>query len=177
MTHSAVCSRKPTPAATQVTNTYDSCTNGIGYLCIASSTAAKTQNAYDILGRITYATTTIAGNGYTSSYTYDRQGNITNITYPNGSQVSYTYNLAGQLSRVQNKAFGGSWADIASSLDLCAARSYLDALLRQRRIDARGVTTPTPCTASRNCKPTAKAERRYKNSLTPTTPSATSRNS
>ena len=30
---------------TQVTNTYDSCTNGIGYLCVASSTSAKTQNA------------------------------------------------------------------------------------------------------------------------------------
>ena len=101
--------------AVQVTNTYDSCTNGIGYLCTASSTAAKIQNAYDILGRITYATTTIAGTGYTASSTYDRQGNVTNITYPNGSQVSYTYNLAGQLSRVQNKLSGGSWADIVSS--------------------------------------------------------------
>ena len=102
--------------ATQVTNTYDSCTNGIGYLCTASSTAAKTQNAYDILGRITYATTTIAGLASPPATTYDRQGNITTITYPNGSQVSYTYNLAGQLSRVQNKPSGGSWADIVSSL-------------------------------------------------------------
>ena len=101
---------------TQVTNTYDSCTNGIGYLCTASSTAAKTQNAYDILGRITYATTTIAGTGYTTGSTYDRQGNIYDLTYPNGSQVSYTYNLAGQLSSVQTKPSGGSWATIASSL-------------------------------------------------------------
>ena len=101
---------------TQITNTYDSCTNGIGYLCTASSTAAKTQNAYDILGRVTYATTTIAGTGYTIGYTYDRQGNISTLTYPNGSQVSYAYNLAGQPYRVQNKLSGGSWADIASSL-------------------------------------------------------------
>ena len=46
---------------TQVTNTYDSCTYGIGNLCTASSSAAKTQNAFDILGRITFATTTIFG--------------------------------------------------------------------------------------------------------------------
>ena len=100
---------------TQVTNTYDSCTNGIGYLCTASSTAVKTQNAYDILGRVAYATSTIAGTGYTTSSTYDRQGNPSTVTYPNGSQVLYTYNLAGQLSRVQNKPSGGSWADIVSS--------------------------------------------------------------
>ena len=67
---------------TQVTNTYDSCTNGIGYLCIASSTAAKTQNAYDILGRVSYATTTIAGISFTSSSTYDRQGNISTSPIP-----------------------------------------------------------------------------------------------
>ena len=53
--------------ATQVTNTYDSCANGIGYLCTASSTAVKTQNVYDILGRITSATTTIAGTGFTAA--------------------------------------------------------------------------------------------------------------
>jgi RHS repeat-associated protein len=102
--------------ATQVTNTYDSCTNGIGYLCVASSTAAKTQNAYDILGRLSYSTTTIAGINFTSSSTYDRQGNLSTLTYPNGSQVSYAYNLAGQPSRVQNKPPGSSWADIASTL-------------------------------------------------------------
>jgi RHS repeat-associated protein len=102
--------------ATQATNTYDSCTNGIGYLCVASSTASKTQNAFDILGRISYGTTTIAGLAFTSSSTYDRQGNITNFTYPNGSQVSYTYNLAGQVSNMQTKSSGGSWASIASSL-------------------------------------------------------------
>ena len=38
---------------TQVTNTYNSCTYGIGNLCVASSTSAKTQNSYDILGRVT----------------------------------------------------------------------------------------------------------------------------
>ena len=101
---------------TQVTNTYDSCTNGIGYLCTASSTSAKTQNAYDILGRITFATTTIAGIGFTTGYTYDQQSNPLTLTYPNGLQASYAYNLAGQVSRVQIKPSGGSWADIASSL-------------------------------------------------------------
>ena len=101
--------------ATQVTNTYDSGTNGIGYLCVASSTAVKTQNAYDILGRITSSTSTIAGLALTSSSTYDRQGNLSTLSYSNGAQAAYTYNIAGQVARVQYKSPGGSWADIASS--------------------------------------------------------------
>ena len=48
-------------AGTEVTNTYDSCTNGIGRLCSASSTSAISTSAYDILGRQISATTTVLG--------------------------------------------------------------------------------------------------------------------
>jgi RHS repeat-associated protein len=46
----------------------------------------------------------------------DRQGNITGLTYPDGSQVGVSYNGAGLPSRVQRKPSGGSWSDIVSSL-------------------------------------------------------------
>jgi YD repeat-containing protein len=104
-------------AGTEVTNTYDSCTNGIGQLCTASSTAAKTSNAYDILGRVTSATTTVNNTAYNIRYQYDRQGNITGLTYPDSSQVTYSFNLGGLPSKIQRKPSGGSLSDIVSNFD------------------------------------------------------------
>ena len=102
---------------TEVTYTYDSCTHGIGYLCIASSTSAITSNAYDILGRTSISTTTVQNIGYATTYAYDRQGNVTGLTYPDGSQVNYSYNLAGFPNRVQRKPSGGSFSDVISNFD------------------------------------------------------------
>jgi RHS repeat-associated protein len=104
-------------SGTELTNTYDSCTYGKGYLCTASSTSAKTSNAYDILGRVSIATTTITNADYTMAYTYDRQGNIASTTYPNGSVVEYVYNSAGSPSRIQRKPSGGSFSNIISNYD------------------------------------------------------------
>ncbi|ANV99357.1 hypothetical protein LMTR13_03350 [Bradyrhizobium icense] len=102
---------------TEVTLTYDSCTNGIGYLCVASSTSARTTNSYDILGRISVATTTIQNVSYAMSYAYDRQGNMTTATYPNGSRTQYAYNTAGLTNRIERKPSGGSFSDIISNYD------------------------------------------------------------
>jgi RHS repeat-associated protein len=102
-----------TGVGTQVTDTYDSCTNGIGQLCSASSTSALDTSAYDVLGRPTSATTTISGTSYALAYGYDRQGNIANVTNANGSQVAYTYNTAGLVSAV-NRTSGGANSLLAS---------------------------------------------------------------
>ena len=104
-------------AGTEVTYTYDSCTNGIGNLCTASSTGTKITKAYDILGRVSYATTTVGGIDYPMAYQYDRQGNITNLTYPNGAQVSYTINSAGLTDSVARKPSGGSWSNVLNNAD------------------------------------------------------------
>ncbi|MBI2612527.1 VCBS repeat-containing protein [Candidatus Kaiserbacteria bacterium] len=103
-------------SGTEVTLVYDSCTNGIGYLCSASSTSATSTNSYDILGRILSATTTILNNAYNMQYSYDRQGNVTSWTYPNSTAVTVGYNNAGLPSRIQRKPSGGSFSDIVSSL-------------------------------------------------------------
>jgi YD repeat-containing protein len=102
-------------AGTELKFVYDSCPNGIGYLCSASSTSATSTNAYDILGRLISATTTILGSKYNMQYTYDRQGNVTSSTYPNGSLVAVSYNAAGLPSRIQRKPSGGSFSDVVSS--------------------------------------------------------------
>jgi YD repeat-containing protein len=103
-------------AGTEVTDTYDSCTNGIGHLCTASSTSARTSNAYDILGRVTSATNTISSLSYNMGYSYDRRANIASLIYPDASQVNVSYNIAGLPSRIQRKSSAGSFSDIVSSL-------------------------------------------------------------
>jgi YD repeat-containing protein len=112
----------------QVALTYDSCTNGIGYLCIASSTAAKTSNAYDILGNVTSATTTVSNLSYHMGYGYDRQGNITNLTYPDSSQAQILYNLSGWPNKIQRKPSGGSYSDIISNYDYAPQGKIQNAL-------------------------------------------------
>jgi RHS repeat-associated protein len=103
-----------TGQGTQVTNKYDSCTNGIGQLCSASSTAALDTYAYDVLGHTVGATTTISGTNYGLAYGYDRQGNTTSVTNnSDNSQVNYTYNAAGLVSGV-NRKIGGVNSLIAS---------------------------------------------------------------
>jgi RHS repeat-associated protein len=93
-----------TGQGTKVTNTYDTCPSGIGQLCTASSTSAFASYVYDVLGRTSIATTTIAGTDYPLSYSYDRQGNVTNMTIPDGSVFNYTYNGAGLISAVSRTA-------------------------------------------------------------------------
>jgi hypothetical protein len=39
-------------------------------------------------------------------YAYDRQGNVTGLTYPNGTKVNVAFNLAGWPSRAQPSAVG-----------------------------------------------------------------------
>lgn len=90
-------------SGTEVTNTYDSCTNGAGYLCSASSTAVKVNNAYDTVGNINIATSTIGGVDYATSYSYDRLGDLLSVTNPNGAQLAYLYNGAGQLVETDQK--------------------------------------------------------------------------
>lgn len=115
-------------SGTEITLTYDGCTNGVGQLCIASSTASRTTNVYDILGRVATATTTVANTSYIMSYAYDRRGNITSATYPGGAQVTYNYNAAGLPDRIQRKPSGGSFSDIISNYDYAPHGQILNIL-------------------------------------------------
>jgi RHS repeat-associated protein len=104
-------------AGTELTYTYDTCTNGKTRLCTASSTDAITSSTYNGLGQLTAETKTIATTTYTTSYTYDRQGNQLTITNPDSSQVKYTYDAAGLQETVAYKANGGSFSNVVDNFD------------------------------------------------------------
>jgi RHS repeat-associated protein len=58
-----------------------------------------TSYTYDSLGRLTQVTN---GAGQVVSYSYDLDGNLTTLGYPNGKTVSRTFNAASQLTGVKD---------------------------------------------------------------------------
>jgi RHS repeat-associated protein len=104
-------------AGTEISYGYDTCTEGIGQLCAATTTDAVTNYTYAHTGAIASETRTIDGNAYTTSYEYDRQGHQTLLTYPDDSEVRYSYNDRGLLEEVEQRESGGSFADLVSDFD------------------------------------------------------------
>ena len=102
---------------TEVTYTYDSCTYGETRLCSAASPDSDTDYEYNILGLVAEETRNIDSVNYVTEYVYDRQGNLTNIVYPDNSEVKYVYNAAGQLEKIQQKESGGAFADVVVDFD------------------------------------------------------------
>jgi YD repeat-containing protein len=104
---------------TEVTYSYDSGTDGKTRLTQAVFTgSATTDYTYNSLGLTkTEAKAITGGDTYTTSYEYDRQGNQTNITYPDNAEVKYIYNNGGLLEKVEEKESGGSFADVVSDFD------------------------------------------------------------
>ncbi len=84
---------------TDLTYTYDSCANGVGKQCSSAVLGgAATAYTYDALGRTATEVKTISTVSYTTGYAYDRQGNVSTVTYPDTSTASYTLNSAGQIT-------------------------------------------------------------------------------
>ncbi len=88
-------------AGIETTYAYDTCTNGVGRLCSVDG-IADTAFTYHPTGQVKTGTKTIDSTNYPTTYDIDRQGNTTEIAYPDASAVSYTYNSAGQLEGVSN---------------------------------------------------------------------------
>jgi len=104
-------------AGTEVTYTYDSGTNGVGHLTETVHGAGTTTLAYNVVGDIATETISASSTNYVTEYDYDRQGNITLLTYPDDAEVQHTYNTAGQLEKVEHKESGGSFSDVITDLD------------------------------------------------------------
>ncbi len=68
--------------------------NGIGRRTGMSDGSGETAWSYDAMGRILEETKTIAGIAKTITYTYNLDGSLASLTYPDGHVVNYTYSPA-----------------------------------------------------------------------------------
>ncbi|MFA6172021.1 MAG: RHS repeat-associated core domain-containing protein [Patescibacteria group bacterium] len=90
-------------AGTEVAYGYDTCTYGKGRLCSATTTASVLNLAYNPLGLVASERKTINSTDYTTTYSYDRQGNQTLVTLPDSTEIKYEYNNGGLLEKVSKK--------------------------------------------------------------------------
>ncbi len=100
-------------AGSEVSYLYDFCAYGKGRLCVASSTSAYTNTAYNALGLVSGESKRISGTAYaTTSFAYDRQGNTSDITYPDNRTVHYGYDAWNHIADISSRASGGSSSSI-----------------------------------------------------------------
>ncbi|MCC7160672.1 VCBS repeat-containing protein [Candidatus Nomurabacteria bacterium] len=127
-------------AGVEVSYTYDSCTKGIGKLCSSVvSSGGNNSYAYDSLGNIISDTATVDGNVYITSYVYDKQNNLSLVTYPDNAEAKYTYNTAGLLEKIERKENGGTFTDVVSGFDYSPMEQV------SVQTNANGITTTNTC--------------------------------
>ena len=122
-------------AGDEVSYVYDTCIEGIGRICQVDNRSATTTYTYVPLGLIKSESKTIAGTSYVATTSYDRLGNVIQITYPDSSDVLYVYNAAGQLEKIEQKEVGGIYKDIVSDFE------YAPTGLVARQLHGNGVLT------------------------------------
>lgn len=117
-------------ATPDVTQTYDTLTNGKGKPTSVSSSASTTSYAgYDVMGRVTGSSQTTDGQTYSMSYTYDLAGNLVAQTYPSGRVVTSTFDDSGRLSQVDGQKAGEDDKTYASSFSYTAHGAVSDVKL------------------------------------------------
>lgn len=105
-------------AGTEAMYTYSGCANGIGKLCsVMMSSGVNTNYAYNSNGAVASEAKIIDAVTYTTTNTYDRQGNTTNISSPDNSEVKYTFNTAGLLNKIERKETGEAFTDVVTNFD------------------------------------------------------------
>ena len=113
-------------AGTEVEYGYDWCSDGTGRLCSATTTNAVTEYSYYGLGLVNTETRTINSTDHQTEYSYDRQGNITQITLPDDSQAQYTYNTAGLVETVaQKEQADAGFTNVIDDLDYNAMEQVI----------------------------------------------------
>ena len=112
----------PTATSENITYTWDSTAggnNGVGRLTKIQDASGSVEWTYNSLGQITQEKKTTASIVYTIGYTYDLDGNVTQIAYPSGRTVSYSRGSTGLVTGVTTKQSSGS-----SSVTLASSVAY-----------------------------------------------------
>ncbi len=120
----------------EVTNVYDSCTDGIGRLCTVTTPDINVSYSYNALGQTVAEEKNIDQTSYVSQYFYDRQGNRVIVTNPDNSEIKYFYNAAGLVDQIERKeANDPGYTDVISNID------YNSVALPTMMAYANGATT------------------------------------
>ena len=102
---------------TEIVYIYDSCSEGIMRLCAASTTAATTTFTYWANGLKKTETQQVGTSTATTTFAYDRQGNIFTLTYPDKAQTVYRYNNAGLVDAVDHKESGVATSTLMENIN------------------------------------------------------------
>lgn len=122
---------------------YDEGTNGKGHLTRFTDASGQTTLAYKPDGRLASQTTVIAGQTYSTSYSYDGAGRLTGMTYPSGLSLSYGYDAYGRLATVSSN-HTGTLSTVASNFlyqpatDALYAWQFGNGLPRMVTLDTEG---------------------------------------
>lgn len=95
---------------------YNDCQNGIGRLCKITEDSATTTYEYNLGGLVSKEIKIIDGISYITQYTYNLQGQIVTVHYPDRSTTTYTYNRTGAPTSVKHHNFVLPQKDIVSSV-------------------------------------------------------------
>jgi RHS repeat-associated protein len=106
-----------TPA---VTMTYDTAVNGIGLAATWSSGNHSGSKNYDIMGRPTSQSLTIAGDTQSMQWSYGIAGQLMTTTFPNGFTTTNGYDIAGNLETI-GSSFAGN---LVTNIDRNAAGAW-----------------------------------------------------
>lgn len=94
-----------------ITYNYDGATsNGLGRLTGMSDPSGTTTYYYTAKGQLDHEVKTFIGlsGSFTTTYSYDANGNLARITYPGGRQVTYTLDSADRITQVSGSHGGPS---------------------------------------------------------------------
>ena len=104
-----------------VTYTYDSGPNAKGKLTGVTDQAGTASYSYDVLGRLSSETRTIAGVSKSISYEYNLDGSLKTLHYPSGRTVTYTPDSAG---RIVSAADGNGTQYVSSATYYASGAEY-----------------------------------------------------
>lgn len=112
----------PAATAENITYTWDTTVGGnrgIGRITKIDDQSGSIEWTYNSLGQVTQEKKATSSVVYTVGYTYDLDGNVTQITYPSGRTVSYARGPTGLVTEVTTKKDPSS-----SSVTLAANVAY-----------------------------------------------------
>ena len=101
-----------TSAGVTETFTYDEGTFGKGRLTRINDASGQITYTYAADGQLAQQVNSINGNTFTTAWAYNAAGQLSSMSYPNGTVLNYAYDTAGRLAGVGSNIAG--WATIAN---------------------------------------------------------------